>query len=113
MKQILFSAALALSLHAAHAAPLDHVNPLMGTASKPELSNGNTYPAIGLPWGMNYWTPQTGKMGNGWTYTYDADRILMRGARLEFDMALRPNKKRGTAAADAPYSFSTDPSEAR
>jgi putative alpha-1,2-mannosidase len=49
------------------------VNPLMGTASKPELSNGNTYPAVGLPWGMNYWTPQTGKMGNGWAYTYDAD----------------------------------------
>jgi predicted alpha-1,2-mannosidase len=75
MKQILFTAALALTVHAAQAAPLDHVNPLMGTASKPELSNGNTYPAIGLPWGMNYWTPQTGKMGNGWTYTYDADRI--------------------------------------
>ena len=54
---------------------LDYVNPLMGTASKPELSNGNTYPAIGVPWGMNYWTPQTGKMGHGWTYTYDADKI--------------------------------------
>jgi predicted alpha-1,2-mannosidase len=51
------------------------VNPLMGTQSKPELSNGNTYPAIALPWGMNYWTPQTGKMGNGWAYTYDADKI--------------------------------------
>jgi hypothetical protein len=47
----------------------------MGTASKPELSNGNTYPTIGVPWGMNYWTPQTGKMGNGWAYTYDADKI--------------------------------------
>ena len=55
--------------------PVDWVNPLMGTASKPELSNGNTYPTIALPWGMNFWTPQTGKMGNGWTYTYDADKI--------------------------------------
>lgn len=56
-------------------APLDFVNTLMGTQSKVELSNGNTYPTIGVPWGMNYWTPQTGKMGNGWAYTYDADKI--------------------------------------
>ena len=56
--------------------PVDYINPLMGTASKPSLSNGNTYPAIALPWGMNFWTPQTGKMGDGWQYTYDADKIL-------------------------------------
>ena len=42
---------------------VDFVNPLMGTDSKPSLSNGNTYPAVGVPWGMNMWTPQTGKMG--------------------------------------------------
>ena len=47
----------------------------MGTASKPSMSNGNTYPAVGVPWGMNLWSPQTGKMGNGWMYTYDADQI--------------------------------------
>ena len=47
----------------------------MGTQSKHSLSNGNTYPAVGLPWGMNLWTPQTGKMGDGWAYTYDADKI--------------------------------------
>ena len=55
--------------------PVDYVNPLMGTQSSYELSNGNTYPIIGLPWGMNYWTPQTGKNGNGWQYTYDAKKI--------------------------------------
>lgn len=55
--------------------PIDWVNPLMGTDSKPSLSNGNVYPAIALPWGMNFWTPQTGEMGNGWIYTYDADKI--------------------------------------
>ncbi|WP_184660587.1 GH92 family glycosyl hydrolase [Pedobacter cryoconitis] len=55
--------------------PVDWINPLMGTASKPSLSNGNTYPAIAVPWGMNFWTPQTGKMGDGWAYTYDADKI--------------------------------------
>jgi predicted alpha-1,2-mannosidase len=56
--------------------PVDYINPLMGTSSKPTLSNGNTYPAVALPWGMNFWTPQTGKMGNGWQYTYEADKIL-------------------------------------
>jgi len=55
--------------------PVKWVNPLMGTDSKPSLSNGNVYPAIALPWGMNFWTPQTGEMGSGWIYTYDADKI--------------------------------------
>lgn len=55
--------------------PVEWVNPLMGTASKPSLSNGNTYPAIGVPWGMNLWSPQTGNMGDGWMYRYDADKI--------------------------------------
>jgi predicted alpha-1,2-mannosidase len=55
--------------------PVEWVNPLMGTDSKPSLSNGNTYPAIAVPWGMNFWTPQTNKMGNGWTYQYSADKI--------------------------------------
>lgn len=53
----------------------EYVNPLMGTDSKYELSNGNTYPAIATPWGMNFWTPQTNKMGDGWTYQYTADKI--------------------------------------
>jgi predicted alpha-1,2-mannosidase len=55
--------------------PADLVNPLMGTESKVDLSNGNTYPAIAVPWGMNFWTPQTGKNGNGWQYTYTDDKI--------------------------------------
>lgn len=55
--------------------PVEYVNPLMGTDSKPSLSNGNTYPSICVPWGMNFWTPQTGKMGDGWAYTYASDKI--------------------------------------
>ena len=51
------------------------VNPLVGSDSEYPLSNGNTYPAIAVPWGMNFWTPQTGNMGNGWGYTYDAYKI--------------------------------------
>jgi len=54
---------------------VDYVSPLMGTDSKPSMSNGNTYPAIAMPWGMNFWTPQTGKMGDGWAYTYAADKL--------------------------------------
>ena len=52
-----------------------YVNPLMGSQSTFELSTGNTYPAIARPWGMNFWTPQTGKMGDGWQYTYTANKI--------------------------------------
>lgn len=55
--------------------PVDYVNTLVGSQSKISLSTGNTYPAVALPWGMNFWTPQTGKMGDGWAYTYDADKI--------------------------------------
>lgn len=52
-----------------------YVNPLIGTDSRFDLSNGNTYPAIALPWGMNFWTPQTNKMGDGWGYQYTANKI--------------------------------------
>jgi predicted alpha-1,2-mannosidase len=56
--------------------PVELVNPLMGTDSEFRLSTGNTYPAIALPWGMNFWTPQTRVMGNGWAYTYNDNKIM-------------------------------------
>ncbi len=52
-----------------------YVNPLMGTDSEFSLSNGNTYPAIARPWGMNFWTPMTANFGDGWTYKYDDYKI--------------------------------------
>ena len=55
--------------------PADYVNPLVGTLSEFALSTGNTYPTIARPWGMNFWSPQTGKMGNGWMYTYTDHKI--------------------------------------
>jgi len=55
--------------------PSEYVSTLVGTQSDYSLSTGNTYPAIALPWGMNFWTPQTGKMGDGWAYTYGAHTI--------------------------------------
>ncbi len=54
---------------------VQYVNPLVGTESSFEVSHGNTYPAIALPWGMNFWSPQTGEMGSGWMYTYQADQL--------------------------------------
>ena len=55
--------------------PSEYVTTLMGTQSEFALSTGNTYPAVALPWGMNFWTPQTGKMGDGWAYTYGAHTL--------------------------------------
>jgi predicted alpha-1,2-mannosidase len=68
---------MALCMHAAgqKMSPADLVNPLMGTQSSYSLSSGNTYPSVSLPWGMNAWSPQTGKNGDGWMYTYNADKI--------------------------------------
>lgn len=72
---LLFASFTTLTTYAQQKDLAEYVNPLMGSDSKYELSNGNTYPAIALPWGMNTWTPQTGKLGDGWQYTYSADKI--------------------------------------
>jgi predicted alpha-1,2-mannosidase len=79
-KRFVFSLLLVLGLgstvlQAQDFSPVDQVNTLMGTDSEFKLSNGNTYPAIAMPWGMNFWTPQTGNMGDGWVYGYDANKI--------------------------------------
>ena len=55
--------------------PADYVSTLVGSLSEHSFSTGNTYPAIALPWGMNFWTPVTGLMGDGWAYRYDAHMI--------------------------------------
>ena len=81
MKKILLAFFIATSISASAQMvdkvtdPVEWINPLMGTDSKGSLSNGNTYPAICVPWGMNFWVPQTGPMGDGWQYQYSADKI--------------------------------------
>ena len=55
--------------------PVDYVSTLVGTLSHHAFSTGNTYPAVALPWGMNFWTPQSGRMGDGWAYRYDQNWI--------------------------------------
>lgn len=76
-KALLLSVIVAASSMASYAVenPVDYASTLVGTHSKFELSTGNTYPATAVPWGMNFWTPQTGTMGNGWTYVYEHDKI--------------------------------------
>ncbi len=76
MKKISFVLFLMCSIFLAKAQDYtQYVNPLMGTQSTFELSTGNTYPAIATPWGMNFWSPRTNKMGDGWKYTYTANKI--------------------------------------
>ncbi|MBQ6081298.1 MAG: glycoside hydrolase family 92 protein, partial [Bacteroidales bacterium] len=60
--------------------PVDQVSTLVGTQSHFSFSQGNTYPAIGRPWGTHLWTPQTGANKDTWTYVYNAYKI--RGIKM-------------------------------
>lgn len=55
--------------------PVEHVDTRQGTHSWFELSRGNTYPTTAMPWGMNFWTPQTGMNRSGWIYKYGEQEI--------------------------------------
>jgi predicted alpha-1,2-mannosidase len=59
------------TLSAQHLADLP--DPLVGTDSSYELSHGNTYPAVFLPFAMSNWTAETGD--GGWPYQYSKDKI--------------------------------------
>ena len=79
MKHILFSLCLivgtSMELSAQNPDQTHYVNTLQGTNSKHELTRGNTYPTTALPWGMNFWTPQTGPNRDGWIYQHFKDSI--------------------------------------
>ncbi len=51
----------------------DLPDPLVGTDSRYELSHGNTYPAVFLPFAMSNWTAETGP--GGWPYQYSKQKI--------------------------------------
>lgn len=59
---------------------LPYVNPLQGTASIYQFSNGNTLPLISRPFGMASWSPQTRLEQDGW-YFHPSDRHVY-GIRL-------------------------------
>lgn len=52
-----------------------YVNTLQGTDSEWSLSYGNTYPTVGLPFGVHFFSAQTGKNGDGWKYRYKDNTI--------------------------------------
>ena len=74
MQRVLLLIFIALMLYQCHnetLQPVDYVNTLIGTHANQHFSHGNTYPAVTRPWGMNFWTAQTGVMKDTWTYTYN------------------------------------------
>ena len=52
-----------------------YANTLQGTYSTYSLSYGSTYPTVGLPFAEHFYSPQTGKNGEGWKYQYQASEI--------------------------------------
>jgi predicted alpha-1,2-mannosidase len=48
---------------------VDYVNTLRGTNSNGTFSRGNTFPAVAVPHGFNFWTPVT-NAGSNWLYSY-------------------------------------------
>ena len=76
MKSVFVLLLLSVFINAVSANGLvDYVNPLMGTESTYSFSHGNTYPAVAVPWGLNFWSPQTGENRNGWMYA-STDTII-------------------------------------
>jgi len=55
---------------------VDYVNTLRGSNSSPEFSYGNTFPAVAVPFGFNFWTPVTEPNSDRWLYTYAAKHIV-------------------------------------
>jgi predicted alpha-1,2-mannosidase len=51
--------------------PSDYVNTLRGSDSSQTYSHGNTFPAVAVPFGFNFWTPLTDANTRGWLYQYD------------------------------------------
>ena len=65
----------ACSLNKQTSEPVDYVSTLVGTLSKFQLSTGNTYPAVALPWGTHFWTPLLIVASVG---RYPADKLIRR-----------------------------------
>jgi len=78
MKNSLISLCLFFSIGILHAQQPDlvkYANTLQGTNSTYEISWGNINPVTSLPFGMNAWTAQTNKNGEGFKYQYNTKSI--------------------------------------
>lgn len=47
-----------------------YVMPEAGSDSTAELSTGNLYPCVAVPFGMNFWSPQSREHSKFWWYAY-------------------------------------------
>ena len=78
MKNGLISLCLVFSVSILQAQQPDlvkYANTLQGTNSTYEISWGNINPVTSLPFGMNAWTAQTNKNGEGFKYQYNTRSI--------------------------------------
>ena len=100
---------------------VEWINPLMGTASSPDLSNSNTYPSIALPWAMNAWTlinapnnsddnkyvQQIKLNGAVHLNNWISHAAITTGGSFNYTMGSVPNMQRGTDKKSFPFSLST------
>ena len=59
---------------------LETIDTRFGTASKHAFSRGNTLPYTGVPFGMNYFVPQTSDQEGSWFF--DPHLPIFQGVRL-------------------------------
>ena len=59
---------------------LETIDTRLGTASKHAFSRGNTLPYTGVPFGMNYFVPQTSDQDGSWFF--DPHLPIFQGIRL-------------------------------
>jgi predicted alpha-1,2-mannosidase len=62
--------------------PADFVDTRRGSNANGNYSRGNTFPAVALPRGFNFWTPVTDASGN-WLYQYQAHNGADNRPRLQ------------------------------
>ena len=62
--------------------PADSVDTRRGSNANGNYSRGNTFPAVALPHGFNFWTPVTDASGN-WLYQYQAHNGADNRPRLQ------------------------------
>ena len=65
---------------------LETIDTRLGTASKHAFSRGNTLPYTGVPFGMNYFVPQTSDQDGSWFF--DPHLPIFQGIRLTHQQSL-------------------------
>lgn len=75
----------------AAATPADYVDTRRGTNANGAFSRGNTFPAVLVPHGFNFWTPTTAA-GSNWIYQYQQSNGAANRPRLQaFELSHEPS----------------------